>query len=389
MSAAATALPARAERIAFAWRQLDHQRRRAAAATAGVSFALLVIFLQLGFYGAVVNTAVAITSRLDADLVLVSPRFVHLSETSTIERARLFQALAVPEVRSATPLYLRYAAWRDPVSGQHCKLFAMGAPLASGSPLAVAGVAEQLPALEPSGSLLLDRLSQRDCGPLDPRGNVEVREQTARVVGGFELGVGFLADGALLASDDTFSKLFDGHPLDHAHLGLLRLVPGADQGRAVLELRAALPPDTAVRTRVELDALQRRHWVDETAVGNIFAMGTIAGFFVGFVVLAQVLSTDIRNQLPLYATLKAMGYARRRLRRLVLEQAWLYALAGFAPAFAIAALVFVGIRAWTRLPVFMTPSLALGVLALAFAMCTAAAWLSARKLDLADPAELY
>ncbi len=389
MSSAASAPPARALRIAFAWRQLDHQRRRAAAAAAGVAFAVLVIFLQLGFYGAVVNTAVAITSRLDADLVLVSPRFVHLSEASSIDRARLFQALAVPGVASAEPLYLRYATWRDPVSSAHCKLFAMGFPLASGPPLAVPGVAAQLPALEAGGSLLLDRLTQRDCGPRAPGGEVEVREQVARVVGGFELGVGFLADGALLTSDDTFSKLFHGYPLGLVHLGLVRLAPGADPAHTARLLRAALPQDTAVRTRAELDALQRSHWVEDTAVGNIFALGGIAGFFVGFVVLTQVLSTDIRKQLPLYATLKAMGYARHQLRRLVLEQAWIYGALGFGPALAIAAAAFGLIRHWTQLPVFMTGALAFSVLGLAFGLCTAAAWLSSRKLDLADPAELY
>jgi putative ABC transport system permease protein len=292
-------------------------------------------------------------------------------------------------VASAEPLYLRYASWRDPVSSAHCKLFALGFPLESGSPLALAGIGAELPALEPGGSLLLDRLSQRGCGPLDPGGNVEVREQAARVVGGFELGVGFLADGALLASDDTFARLFHGHPLELVHLGLVRLAPGADRGRTADLLRAALPPDTTVRTRAELDALQRRHWVEETAVGNIFALGGIAGFLVGFVVLTQVLSTDIRKQLPLYATLKAMGYARHRLRRLVLEQAWLYGALGFGPALLVSALVFGLIRHWTRLPVFLTGAEALAVLALAFVLCSAAAWLSSRKLDLADPAELY
>ena len=33
----------------------------------------------------------------------------------------------------------------------------------------------------------------------------------------------------------------------------------------------------------------------------------IAGFFVGLTVLYQILSVDVHNALPLYATLKAMG----------------------------------------------------------------------------------
>ena len=46
--------------------------------------------------------------------VLVSPRFVHLSETSSVGRSRLFQSLAHPQVERAAPVYLRYARWRSP-----------------------------------------------------------------------------------------------------------------------------------------------------------------------------------------------------------------------------------------------------------------------------------
>lgn len=376
-------------RVAFAWRLIAHRKTRTAVAALGIAFSILVVFVELGFYGAVTNTALAISSRLDADIVLLSPRFVHMSQADTFPRVRIFQSLALREVASSTPVYLRMARWKEPVRDEKCKLFALGFPLQGGAPLKVAGVAEQLQALEASNALLLDRLTRAKCGPFSPDGEVVVRDRIAHVVGGFEVGVGFLADGAIMMSDDTFMSLFRADSLDRVYLGLVKLKKGADPEQAAARLRKILPDDTRVVTRDELDGLLERHWVESTAVGNIFGLGTVAGFFVGVVVLFQILSADVRTQIHLYATLKAMGYGDRRLYHYVLQQAWVLALLGFVPAFAITAICFPLIRSATNLPVFMTATLACSVFVMSVVMCTLAGVISLRRISTMDPADLF
>ncbi len=361
-------------------------------ATVGVGFAILVVFIQLGFYGAVFNTALAVSERFDAELMLISPSFVYLGETGTIPRSRLYQALAHPDVASATPIYFRYANWRDPGSGNSCRLFAIGFPLAEAEvalPLRLPALTDQLEALKAMDTLLLDRSTHEKCGPVDPEGRTEIRDVAARVVGHFDLGVGFLADGAMVVSDDSFAHFFRGHPLDRPHLGLLKLHPDGDPEAAAKALGEILPPDVRVVTRSELSAYQTLHWVDNTAVGDIFGMGAVAGFFVGVVVLFQILSADIRNQLPLYATLRAMGYSQLRLKRYILEQAWIYALLGYGPALLVGLATFPVIEGLTHLPIFLSPGLAAGVLIASLLMCSLSALLSARRLQRADPAELF
>jgi putative ABC transport system permease protein len=208
-------------------------------------------------------------------------------------------------------------------------------------------------------------------------------------VGDFAMGVGFLADGAMLMSDDSFSNFFDNHRLDQPQLGLVQLTPGSDPDEVADALRESLPRDVRVVTREELNQVQIRHWVENTAVGDIFGMGTLAGFLVGVVILFQILSTDIRNHLPLYATLRAMGYTDRKLTLYVLEQAWIYALLGFGPALFASLIAFPLIQGATNLPIFITPTLVVGILLLSLAMCTASALASSRRLRRADPAELF
>ena len=377
--------------VPFAWRLVVHRKTRTAVAATGIGFAVLVLFMQLGFYSAVTNTALAVSDRLNGDLLLVSSRFVRLTETGTIPRGRLFQSLTLPEVESAIPLYFRYATWRDPSTSETCRLFALAFPVAEARkvlPISIPELAPQLDAIKPTNTVLLDRLTQSECGPRDPN-EVEVRDQAIRVVGYFDLGVGFLADGALLMSDDTFSNLFRSDSLDWPHLGLIRLHPGSDAREVAARLEASLPRDVRVISKQDLNQMQVRQWVENTAVGNIFGMGTVAGFLVGVVVLYQILSTDIRTHLPLYATLKAMGYGNRRLMHYVLEQAWIFAGLGFLPALCLTLIVFPLIHSLTRLPIYLTPGLAIFVLALAFGMCSLAALLSAQRLRRADPAELF
>jgi len=361
-------------------------------AGAGIGFAILVIFVQLGFYGAVLHTALAISDRFNADLILISPGFVYLGETGEIPKARLFQALNESQVASATPFYLRYAQWRHAVTGKHCRLFALAFPLAEASetlPLHLPEIEGQIDRLRPTDHLLLDRFSQSDCGPDPGQSEVEVRGQSSQVVGHFDLGVGFLADGAFITSDDTFSRIYGNQSLDNPNLGLLRLQPGSDPKAVAEKLRSTLPSDVRVVTVDELNAYQTDHWVSNTAAGNIFGLGSIAGFVVGLVVLFEILSTDIRNQLPFYATLMAMGYTRKQILRFVLEQAWIFAAIGYLPALLISAFLFPVIHDLTQLPVFLTAGLALGVLALGFIMCSGAAGLSFLRLRRADPAELF
>jgi putative ABC transport system permease protein len=149
--------------VPFARRLVSHDKRRTIVASAGIGFALLVIFVHLGFYGAVLHTALAVSDRFSGDLMLISPGFVYLGETGDIPKARLFQALNESEVESATPFYFRYADWRHTLTGKRCRLFALAFPIdeaIQNLPLEIPEIRGQLDRLRPTNHLLLDRFTQ-------------------------------------------------------------------------------------------------------------------------------------------------------------------------------------------------------------------------------------
>ena len=70
----------------------------------------------------------------------------------------------------------------------------------------------------------------------------------------------------------------------------------------------------------------------KTSVGIIFGFGVFVALLVGTAIVYQVLSSDISSRIAEYATLKAIGYPRRYLSRLVLEQALMLAWPASCPA---------------------------------------------------------
>lgn len=57
-------------RLPIGWLQLTHSRGRFFAAVAGVAFANLLVFMQLGIMGALNSSTVAPYAMLNADIIL-------------------------------------------------------------------------------------------------------------------------------------------------------------------------------------------------------------------------------------------------------------------------------------------------------------------------------
>jgi putative ABC transport system permease protein len=142
-------------------------------------------------------------------------------------------------------------------------------------------------------------------------------------------------------------------------------------------------------TRSELESLERTTWVWRRSLGKIFVMGLALAFVVGVVFVYQVIASDIGNRLAEFATLKAMGYSDGYLAGVVLRQAVLLAVFGFAPGLFVAGMLYALMRQAAGLPVELTWPLIGGVLATAIVMCCLSALMAVRKVRAADPADLF
>ncbi|HEX4147495.1 MAG TPA: FtsX-like permease family protein, partial [Pirellulales bacterium] len=234
----------------------------------------------------------------------------------------------------------------------------------------------------------MDRMSHPNFGPHVRGTEAEIGGKRIEIVGNFTLGTGFSADGAVIASDLTFSHLMGNRPLRKLSLGLIKLRPGAVPERVAAELSALLPADVVVYTRPQINAQDRHHWVMKTSVGVIFGLGVILAVLVGVAIVYQVLSSDIDNRLAEYATLKAMGFPPSYLSWTVLQQSLMLAVGGFVPGLMISRVLYSIASRAAHVPMELTLPMAAGVFVLGVLMCMISGMLSLRKVQNADPATL-
>jgi putative ABC transport system permease protein len=402
---------------ALAWSNLAHKRGRTAIAAGGVAFAVILIFVELGLLGGVGRTATMLYDKLNFDLLITSSEYLDLSRPGEIPRARLAQARTATGVEEVVPLSFGVGGWRLPSSrglfgrtagGRIMSINVIGVPPGQVErafrvgPDGVFPNAEEARArgalLSRLDSFLFDRESKPEFGdvrelmaiePTSSGGDrIRLNGRQAVIVGHFALGTGFSWNGMLMASEETFGRLLM-RPEWQVNFGLVQLRSGSDPVVVQRELQALLPADVRVYTRAEINEQERRYWLRVTSVGQFLLVAVILAVVVGVIFVYQMMATDIRNMLPEYATVKALGYRPRYLTAVVLWQAVFLAVLGYLPGFLVSMGIYSAARNWGGIPTGMTPEVAVGVLVLTCGMCLASGMLALRRVHTADPADLF
>lgn len=381
--------------IPVAWLQLRHEKLRLLIALAGVAFAVILIFMQLGFQSALFDSAVRYHTTLDYDLAMVSPKTDFIVQPEAFTRRRLYQALGVPGVESVSPIYLGQARWRNPVSPAETRTIYVFGFDPEQDVLDLPGIAERRSDLRLADVVLYDALSRPEFGPVvemvsrDGSVETEVGTRNVEVVGLFELGTSFGIDASLVTSDLNFRRIFPQRPAGLINLGLLRLEPGADPAAVRDAIRARVPGDVDVLTRDGFIQRELDYWNGNTPIGYVFSFGVVIGLTVGCIIVYQILFADVSDHLQEYATLKAMGYTNGYLSRLVIQEAFILAFLGYLPGFLLVLWLYQSAGEATRLPIEMTPERGALVLALTVGMCVISGMLALRKVRAADPADVF
>ena len=374
--------------FALAWRILSHDKGRTALAVAGVFLAIVLVFVQLGFFIAVPRGGMLLYDRTRFDLLVASTAYEYQVQPGAFPLSQLDRAKTAPEVALAAPLYFGSAKWRSGEDGKAPDVFVIG--LDPQDPIFDSeDIHRQLSLLNRPDTILVDSATRPMFGPLTAGRVVEIESDKLMIGGDYVLGTGFMGLGVILISAKNFVRLFPFRNLDQVNLGLIQLKPRVDPDRAAASLRNLLGGDIRVFTRPELEAHETAYWTTRTSVGLLFGSGLIISFIVGVMVVYQILATLVGRQLPQFATLKAVGYGDRFLVGTVITMALLIVLTSFFPALAAAVGVYAVIRDETLLPVEMSVARIAVVFGATLAMAAASALLSMSSLRRADPADLF
>jgi putative ABC transport system permease protein len=440
--------------VPLAWLQLTYEKSRLLVAIAGITFAVILMFMQIGFQDALFRSAVRLQSNLIGDVVLISPQSTNLVGMRNFSRRRLYQTLGIKGVESVSPLYIGLAAWKiqESTAGQTRNILVLGAD-PDRNVFKLAGLnPDNLAQMRQQDVVLFDRTSRAEFGPIVAECGTsnlptdyscpnpvyrEVANRRLRVGGLFTLGSSFAADGAIITSGTNFLRIFDSRREGLINVGLIKLEAGVSPYAIMAQIVNLMQGDQVILTKhslrvdnqrvrpvaddsdkvminkqdlrlediaksqdLAIDDLriltmegfinfERTYWQRGTAIGFIFNLGTVMGFIVGIVIVYQILYTDVSDHLAEYATLKAMGYGNWFLSSVVIQEAFVLSVLGFIPGFAVSMGLYNLTKNATRLPIEMTLERGVQVLILTMIMCVISGAISLRKVQSADPAEIF
>lgn len=386
----------RKRKIPLAWLQLLRSKVRFVVALAGIAFACVLMFMQLGFQSSLYDSAVKIHQLIQSDIVLFSPKARNFNNMFTITHRRLYQAMSVPGVASAEALYINNISWSPPENRQTVNNLSVLGFDPNRTVFKLPEINQQLGKIKLQDRLLFDRRTKGKFPQTLPRleqGETVTTEMNGRRVyldGLFGIGNSFGIDGYIITSDLNFLRLFSDRREGDINIGLVTLKPGMDL-KAVKSAVHSYLGDTGVKvlTYQEWLDFERDYWRRGSVIGFIFNLGVLMGFVVGVIIVYQILYSDVSDHLAEYATLKAIGYRQSYLLNLVFQESLILATLGYIPSIAISELLYSVTRNQTSLPISMTLNRAVFVLLLTIVMCMISGAVAVQKLKSADPADIF
>jgi putative ABC transport system permease protein len=371
--------------LTLAFRNLFHDRIRLAVTLVGILFSIVLVAVQLGLYLGASNMITANIDAAKADLwitvfgaksfedggMLLTPRERH-------------QALATPGVKAVIPLIVRFAEWRKPEGGS-TRVVIVGTDAEDGglAPInLVDGTWEDIKAPE---AVAVDRTYFNELG-------IKGIGDTAQVINS-RIRVRALTDGvrSFVQSPYTYTTLNRARSIfrdsDGVTFYLVQTLPGANIEKVRQDLKGRLE-GAEVLTQAEFRDRSLKQWLFRTGAGVALIGGALLGSLVGTVIVAQTLYSSTKDHLGEFATLRALGSSSGYIHRVILAQAGISAVVGYALGISIALTILVLSRN-TALPMVMTPGLAFWLFALTVGMCAISALSAIVKVTKIDPATVF
>ena len=384
----------------LAWSNTTADIRRLLVRCSGVTFAVVLMFMQTGFRNALFDSNVRIMEeKISADIVMRTKSRFMLSSGQQMPLQSVITARSCGGVAAAEPVYIEnvlsdfrragMAARKIQVIG-----FDPADPLFENFELKP--LAEKLnrpntaAADVKSKSMFGLPVNQEE---LADQPFAELVNKEIELVGLFQCGINFSNDGTLAMTPQNFAKYFSvrggGKPLSQVDYGVVKCLPKADPKVVSERLQQMLGPHVIVQTRGDFLESERNFWGKNTPIGLIFWVGTLIGFVVGLIICYQVLATDIGDHMGEFATLKAMGYSTSFFTAVVVIQALLLSFVSFLPGLLISLTAFGVVNVTSGLIMFLNVQRTATVFGLTVAMCVISGILALRKLLSSDPANLF
>jgi putative ABC transport system permease protein len=369
----------------LASRNLLYDRLRFVATVVGIVFSIVLVTVQLGLYLGFGRMVTTMIDHASADLWIMPAGTKCFEDPSLLDERKRFQALSINGVAQAIPVVIGFADWKIPAGGT-TPVFVVGSDLRAGGLLPWNVIEGSIEALSIPGAIAVDQSYFERLGINGIGASAEIREHKVEVRAVTKGIRSFTTTPYVFTALDR-ARAYTGVSPSKATYFLVRLAPGADRESVRQRLKANLI-DVDVVTSAEFRDRSRSFWLFGTGAGAALFAGALLGIIVGTVIVAQTLYSSTKDHLNEFATLRAMGSSSVYIHKVIICQALINAIIGFALAAGIGVIV-VAATADSALPIVMTPALTLVLLVLTVAMCVLSAIAAIVQVTRIDPAMVF
>lgn len=369
----------------LAQRNLFHDKVRLAVTLTGIVFSVVLIVVQLGLFFGFTTATSGLIDHSGADLWITSKNVPYVEQGVAFSERKLYQVRAVPGVADAQKMIAHWTQWKRHDGGEESvQIVGINVDDSLERPWNL--VSGRVEDLKSPDAIILDELYKQKLGVTRVGEVFEIGGHRARVVG-FTRGIRSFTTSPYVFTSFKNAQNFAAVREDQTLFILVKVAPGADLQQVRRELLEHVK-DVEVFTTGEFSHMTTFYWMFTTGAGVAVLIAAALGLVVGFVVVAQTIYATTMDHIREYGTLKAMGAPNSYVYKVIMKQAAISAVIGYALGMIVSLFVVRGSQAGGA-AILMPPSMAVGMFFVTLLMCVGAALVSINKVTRIDPAMVF
>jgi putative ABC transport system permease protein len=368
----------------------------------GLTFASLLIIQQMGiFFGFLSLTSTALGRIPSAEIWIADPDIRFVGDNRPMLDNMLLRVRSVPGVAWAVPYYNGMLRARLPDGrGESCVVLGIDDSSMIGGPHPSEMIEGKLENLKRADSIIIDQRTATTMfrvrvNPDDPESEfrpitvgetIELNDRRATIVGICKTLLQLQGEATVFT---LYNRAVQYSPFERRRLSYILAAP--NQGITAESLLPHIRQATGMlaATPKQMEEKTWAFFIFEGGFGVFFGITVIFGVIIGVGIAGQMFYSFVSGNLRYFAILKAMGSSGRRLVWMVILQATLCGVMGWALGMGLASVFGYMVRDSDQLLFEIPPILFGGSLLLILTISWLSAMLSMRTVIKLDPAEVF
>jgi putative ABC transport system permease protein len=370
--------------VSIARKNLFREKGRFSATAIGIAASIMLILFGVGMAVGIWNSMVTVVDHSNANIWVLNSQNVDLAEgQSVLQENVVGQIQALSGVKAVTPLV--YSPSIAEKAGAKQTVEIVGVDPSNGLILPWNMISGSTSALNRNNSVIIDESAQMGLGKLSVGDKITINNSTEEVVG-------ICSDAKTFFYPFVFTSNQNAQVLCNLNQNqinyiLVSTLQPQDTPQIVKEIAQINGVNALPKSQLRANTVN--YMLYKSGIGAMVLVFAGVGLFVAVTIVSLTIYTATMERIPEFGTLKAIGATKKDIYKILIEQAFWPATAGFAAGLGLSLTATFVITSVTIMPIEITAQLVVVVYALTVALSVLGSFLSVRKVSKIDPAIVF